>query len=133
MNAWNISRTGTKLQAYLVELVNEIPNCIAVNSYQEFYWNDDLYKRGLSYYRDNTSEKRNIEDICPEEIELAIIELLESNFSVPHEDLTKAIGKVFDFSKLGSQMDQVIQHVIQKMLVEDKIINQFGKIILKDS
>ncbi|MGL5274372.1 DUF4011 domain-containing protein [Myroides sp.] len=133
MNIWNISRTGTKLQAYLVELVNEIPNCIAVNSYQEFYWNDDLYKRGLSYYRENASEKRNIEDICPEEIELAIIELLESNFSVPHEDLTKAIGKVFDFSKLGSQMDQVIQHVIQKMLVEDKIINQFSKIILKDS
>ncbi|MDM1084428.1 DUF3320 domain-containing protein [Myroides odoratimimus] len=132
MTIWNISRTGTKLQAYLVELINEIPNCTSVLSYQEFYWNEDLYKRGLTHYRENTIEKRNIEDICPEEIEVAIIELLETNFSVPHEDLTKAIGRVFDFIKLGSQMDQVIQHVIQKMMVEDKIINQFGKIILKE-
>ncbi|WP_233445976.1 hypothetical protein [Myroides odoratimimus] len=99
---------------------------------KSFYWNEDLYKRGLTHYRENTIEKRNIEDICPEEIEVAIIELLETNFSVPHEDLTKAIGRVFDFTKLGSQMDQVIQHVIQKMMVEDKIINQFGKIILKE-
>lgn len=132
MSIWNISRTSTKLQVYLTELVNTIPNCTNVNSYQEFYWNSNLYKVGLTHYRDNSVEKRNIEDICPEEIELAVIELLMANFSVPHDDLTKAIGKVFDFSKLGSQMDLVIQHVIQKMIVEDKIINQFGKIILKE-
>lgn len=132
MNAWNISRTSSKLQAYFTDLVNAVPNTISVPSYQEFYWNEDVYKRGLTHYRDNTIEKRNIEDISPEEIELAIIELLKSNFSVPHEDLTKAIGKAFDFSKLGSQMDQVIQHVIKKMLIEDKIIYQFDKIVLKE-
>lgn len=132
MTIWNISRTSTKLQVYFAELASTIPNVNVVSSYQDFYWNEALAKKGLTYYRDNAIEKRSIEDICPEEIELAIVELLESNFSVPHEDLTKAIGKVFDFSKLGSQMDQVIQHVIQKMLVEDKIVNQLGKIVLKE-
>ncbi|MGE8381754.1 MAG: hypothetical protein ACN6PN_25545, partial [Sphingobacterium sp.] len=84
----------------------------------------------LTYYRDNNLEKRAIEDIAPEEIEIALIEVMDNSLSLLREDLVRATARAFAFSKTGAQIDNIINTSIDKLLEQGywKSIN--GRIVL---
>src|SRR5690606_31150207 len=64
LQAWDTSRAGAKLDKHLEEIISEI-NLIQTLHHQPFYWSEN---KQIDFYRSNEIEKRNIEDIAPEEI-----------------------------------------------------------------
>lgn len=131
LKLWNTTRAGSKLIAYLTEIATELPQVEIVNSHQPFYWNQEQLSIGLDNYRDNTIEKRTIEDIAPEEIEIVIMEIMQNNLSLISEDLVRAIAKTLGFSKVGSQIDEIINKSIIKLVNQKNLKSVDGRILIK--
>lgn len=121
LKLWNTTRAGAKLNGYLTEIVENIPTISKNESHQVFYWSEDISWDNLQNYRDNTSEKRSIDDISQEEIKLAIMEAMEMNLSLSKEELVRMTSKTFGFMKVGNQIDQIINLAIEALIKSDKL------------
>lgn len=131
LKLWNTTRAGTKLNNYLSDIVKSVPEIFISKEYQDFYWVTSLLPQELKTYRDNSIEKRTIEDIAPEEIAIAIREIIEANISLNKEDLIKLTAKTFDFQKVGNQIDNILNQVIQTMLNKDHLQLNENRISIK--
>ncbi len=114
LDSWNISRAGGKLNAYLDEIVKEL-QIMTTAHHQPFYWN---HNRVLEYYRNNETENRNIDDIAPEEILVALQEIMSNCLSIEESELIRHLARTFGFSKVGRKIDTILRYVID--MAEDK-------------
>jgi len=129
---WNTPRSSTKLTQYLSELIKKLPDVREEVAHQSFYWDQKQSTEELTYYRNNSIEKRAIEDIAPQEIEVALIEVMDNNLSLLREDLVRATARIFAFSKTGTQIDIMINNSIDKLLQQGYWKSISGRIVLTD-
>ncbi|MGE8242991.1 MAG: DUF3320 domain-containing protein, partial [Sphingobacterium sp.] len=130
LRLWNTTRATSKLVQYLTELTRKLPGVKEELSHQIFYWDQEQSATALTYYRDNNIEKRAIEDIAPEEIEVALIEVMDNSLSLLREDLVRATARAFSFSKTGAQIDSIINTSIDKLLQQGHWKSINGRIVL---
>ncbi|MBD8084196.1 DUF3320 domain-containing protein [Chryseobacterium caseinilyticum] len=130
LKLWNTSRAGGKLNTYLLETLASIPNIQTTESYQKFYWSENLQSQNLDFYRDNSTEKRLIDEIAPEEISVAMMELMHSSLSLNKEELIRAVCKTFGFSKVGSQIDAVVKFCVEDLVGKGLLKEVDGRIVL---
>lgn len=129
LKLWNTSRAGGKLNTYLLETLNSIPNIQTTESYQKFYWSENSQPQNLGFYRDNSAEKRLIDEIAPEEISVAVMEIMHLSLSLNKEELIRAVCKTFGFAKVGSQIETVVKFCVEELVgkgllneVEERIV-----------
>lgn len=132
LRLWNTTRVSAKLVQYLTEFTKKLPEIKVEISHQSFYWDQKQSTEALTYYRDNSIEKRAIEDIAPQEIEVALIELMDNSLSLLREDLVRATARAFAFSKTGAQIDVIINNAIDKLLQQGHWKSINGRIVVKD-
>jgi len=116
LKLWNTSRAGGKLNTYLLETLNSIPNIQTIESYQKFYWSENSQPQNLDFYRDNSEEKRLIDEIAPEEISVAIMEIMHLSLSLNKEELIRTVCKTFGFTKVGSQIEAVVKFCVEELV-----------------
>jgi superfamily I DNA and/or RNA helicase len=126
LKSWNISRLGLKVENYLEEILNEM-SLTKKNHYQTFFYH---INKNLDFYRSNDLEKRNIEDISPEEIIVALDEIITLNLSIEEDELIRYLGKKFGFNKVGNNILSVFQYVIEFAINNNKIIKNKNRIFL---
>ena len=131
LKLWNISRAGEKLNTYLLETLNSIPNIETTENYQKFYWSENLHPQHLDFYRDNSIEKRIIDEIAPEEISVIMMELMHSSLSLNKDQLMRAVCKTFGFAKIGSQIDMVVNFCIEDLIGKGLLQKSENRITLK--
>lgn len=123
LSAWNTSRTGSKLDLHLEGIIKEL-NVHKTVHHQPFFWNTDEFT--IDFYRNNDGEeKRNMEDIAPEELKAAITDAVDQYLSIENEELLRYIAKVFGFSKVGRQIDILLRYAID-LLVKDGVLKVEG-------
>jgi len=130
LRLWNTTRAGAKMNGYLTEMVENIPSISQNETHQIFYWSELIKPDHLQNYRDNSLEKRSIDDISQEEIQLAILEIMEQNLSLDKNDLIRITSKTFGFMKVGNQIDQIINAAIEKLINTGKVQNKLDRIHL---
>lgn len=126
LQAWNTSRAGAKLDMHLQEILQEM-NLLQTQHQQLFYWHNNIE---LDYYRSNDIEKRNIEDIAPEEILVALEEAVRHNLSIEEGKLLRYLARVFCFAKVGRQIENVLSAVIALAKYKQIIKRENGRIKL---
>ncbi|MBO9592822.1 MAG: DUF3320 domain-containing protein [Niabella sp.] len=126
LQAWNISRAGTRLDRYLEEIIREI-NLVHTTHHQLFYWNNNTT---LDHYRSNDIEKRNMEDIAPEEILVALQEVVTNNLSIEEDELLRYLARTFGFSKVGRQIDTLLRYVIDRAVRQGKLRRENDRVKL---
>jgi len=131
LKLWNTSRAGAKLNNYLSHIVVSIPEVVITEGHQDFYWVSAQQPQELETYRDNTIEKRTIEDIAPEEIAIAIQEIMDANISLNKEDLIKLTAKAFGFLKVGNQINNILDQVILSMVNQNQLLLNENRISVK--
>ncbi len=109
LKAWSISRVSTKLDKHLETVINEMA-LVQVRHHQVFYWNKN--QNPMDYYRNNGGEKRDIDDIAPEELKVALLDTAARNLSIEEEELLRYMARLFGFAKLGKQVDVRLRYVI---------------------
>lgn len=131
LRLWNTQRSSVKISSYLTELVKELPDVKESGGSPIFYWEKNQLAAGLTSYRDNSIEKRSIEDIAPEEIEVALREILTNNLSLLREDLIRAVARLFGFAKVGSQIVEIIGNSVEKLIEQGFCASVDERIALK--
>jgi hypothetical protein len=130
LKLWNTSRAGAKLNNYLDEILNSIPNITTTETYQKFYWTENINPENISNYRDNSIEKRAIDDIAAEEISVAMMEIMRSNLSVNQDELIRLTAKQFGFLKVGAQIESVVKLCVEDLIGKGALRNVDGRITL---
>ncbi len=114
LTAWGITRMGARLDRRFEELFSIMSlNKTKTNSI-DFYWNKLEEYLEYSVFRvpvDNLT-RRNMEDICAEEISSGIKYILENQISLLKSDLIKEVWSLFGFSRGSSSMEEIINEGI---------------------
>ncbi|UIR57063.1 DUF3320 domain-containing protein [Sphingobacterium sp. SRCM116780] len=118
---WDITRTGARVEQLLSTIMEEI-RPVTKEHQQPYYWKDQGGEE-LDTYRSNDLVKRNMEDIAPEELIVAIREAVERNISVAEEDLIRYLARQFSFQKVGKQIDSATRYAID-LAVEKQILKK---------
>jgi len=71
-----------------------------------------------------------IDEIAPEEISVAIMELMHSNLSLNKDELIRAVCKTFGFAKAGSQIDSVVNFSVEELIGKGLLKEVDGRIVL---
>ena len=129
LQAWNTSRAGARLDKHLEGIISEM-NIVQTIHHQVFYWNNST---DLDYYRSNDVEKRNMEDIAPEELIVAIEELVTNNLSIEEDELLRYLARTFGFAKVGRQIDTLLRYAIDTAVKQGKVKRVNERIKLADS
>lgn len=115
LNAWAISRNGARLNSHLEGLFSDIK--IRQTKYNDniFFWREEQHPSVYSIYRSakNDNEKREADDLPPEEIANAVKKILKEQISLSKEDLIREAAKLFGFLKVGSNVDIAMRYGIQ--------------------
>ncbi|MCD7972347.1 MAG: DUF3320 domain-containing protein [Candidatus Azobacteroides sp.] len=110
LSAWNISRTGQRLDAYLEALFTELNYYRSIHEGMVFFWNSQEQYQHYSGYRINS--RREPQELPPEEIANAIRIMLEEEISLPVKDLIRVIAQRFGFARSGNNVEAAINRGI---------------------
>lgn len=124
LQAWNTSRAGARLDKHLEGIIKEM-NVVETNHHQPFYWSNNT---ALDYYRSNDTEKRNMEDIAPEEVIIALEEVVTNNLSIEENELIRYLARTFGFAKVGKQIDALLRYTIDEAVKQDKVRRENDRI-----
>lgn len=128
LQAWNTSRAGARLDKHLEEIIKEM-NIMQTTHHQAFYYNNSTT---LDFYRSNDIEKRNMEDIAPEEVIVALEEVVNHNLSIEEEELLRYLARTFGFAKVGKQIDTLLRYTIDTAIKQDKVKRENDRLKLAD-
>lgn len=128
LQAWNTSRAGARLDKHLEGIIKEM-NVVESTHHQPFYWSSNTT---LDYYRSNDIEKRNMEDIAPEEVIVALEEVVTNNLSIEEDELLRYLARTFGFAKVGKQIDTLLRYSIDIAVNQEKVKRENNRIKLAD-
>lgn len=126
LQAWNTSRAGARLDKHLEGIIKEM-NVVETTHHQPFYWNNSTI---LDFYRSNDIEKRNMEDIAPEEVIVALDEVVTNNLSIEEDELLRYLARTFGFAKVGKQIDTLLRYCIDIAVKQEKVKRENNRIKL---
>ncbi|MBC9796450.1 DUF3320 domain-containing protein, partial [Sinomicrobium weinanense] len=115
LEAWGIARLGSRIQAYLDQIFEKMELQRTKDSNgTACFWKDNQVPEHYTVYRipAQTSERRNAEDLPIYEISNAVKELLVNQISMPEEDLVRAVAKVFQYARVGGQVNAAVRQGI---------------------
>lgn len=129
LQQWQISRIGSRLDRLLSGIISEL-EIHSTHYNQPFYWQEKNQVQTLDYYRSNAIEKRTLEDVAPEEIWVAIQEVLEHNVSSDEDDLVRYLARLYGFTKTGRQIDSHLRLVIDAAITEKLLVRENERVRL---
>jgi superfamily I DNA and/or RNA helicase len=125
---WNTSRAGSRIDNYLEEILREL-RLVETTHDQSFYWKNNAK---IDFYRNNEVEKRNMEDIAPEEVLVALEEVVTNFLSIEEDELLRYLARTFGFAKVGRQIDHHLRYSIDMAIHQGKIKRDFNRIKIED-
>ena len=127
LDAWGISRAGTRISGQMERLLGQLKVRKYKSSYSEFLWAPEMEPNELSVYRvgKTANTKRIAEDIPPQEVAIAIKELLSHQMSMEEADLIREVAKIFSFSRLGTNVEIVMNEGL-KIAIENGFVRLEG-------
>ena len=124
-----IARTGSKLAAYYDALLRSRRYPSTSMDGLVFYWNKDQDPDSYNVYR--IGSDREALDIAPEEVMVAICEVLDQQGALPEEDLLRQTAKCFDFSRMGDNVILSMTRGLELALKKNRAVKEEGRIKLK--
>lgn len=133
LTAWGITRLGVRLNEYLTQIYRQMKLKKTRQGGDNFYWRIDQDPENYHQFRvsSDNSQKRNVEDIAREEITNGIKEVLKNQISLPKEDLIKETSKLFGYSRIGGNVEDMMKLGIDYAVKRNIIENQSGRFVLK--
>lgn len=128
--AWGMTRVGNQIDNRIQQLCSKLKLNTTKHSNLVYYWPKNIKPSDYSIFRVPGDERRNIEDISPEEISNAIHEILSNQICLPEDDLIREVAKVFGFQRkspailkqFGLGIDILIKRGMAFREVDGKIV-----------
>ncbi|WP_168735916.1 DUF3320 domain-containing protein [Cohnella fermenti] len=113
--AWGIGRSGARIERRFDELLEYAPLPRTKWDDVDFYWPPEADPTLYGTYRvpEGDGERRNAEDLPPEEIANAVKEVLFHQISLPADDLVRETVKLLGYSRTGAALDRAVRNGIR--------------------
>lgn len=98
LSLWGITRIGSRIDAHLTDLFSRMKLPSTGKGKELFFWRPDQIPSDYMNYR---ASMTSAADICPEEVSVAVKEVLEAQISLSREDLVKETARLLGFSRMG--------------------------------
>jgi hypothetical protein len=73
-----------------------------------------------------------MEDIAPEEVLVALQEVVTNNLSIEEAELFRYLARTFGFAKVGKQIDTILRYVVDTAVEQGKVKRENNRIKLVD-
>lgn len=134
LSAWGVSRMGARLERRFEELFSVMKLTTTNSNDLIFYWEKEQIPSEFNLFRVPSDEasRRNIEDICAQEISNAVRYVLESQVSLLKADLVRETYKLFGFSRGSAAIERCVMEGIDRA-VENGIVyvDDSERVVLK--
>ncbi len=104
--AWGIARIGSKLSAYFDKLFEDLNYPEKVYEKDVFLWLPDQAPSNQATYRVFHNQPNYI---APEEIAVAVREIITQQVALPHDALLREVAHRFGFNRLGANVVVAIE------------------------
>ncbi|MGI6005213.1 MAG: DUF3320 domain-containing protein [Christensenellales bacterium] len=133
INAWSMTRTGKRINAYMEYFCNRMALRSTRTIDTVFFWNSSQQPEQYDQFRtpENEENRRNMDNICKEEISSAVKHVLENQVSLTQQDLRREVYKLFGFSRIGQNMETYINEGIRYAVQRGFAFEENGRIVLK--
>lgn len=112
---WGMAKVGSRIDSRIHEFTTRMKLETTKSGTIAYYWPEQTQSKNYRYFRTHDNEKRDIEDIPPEEIKNAAFEILCNQISLPEGDLIREVAKIFGFRK-GAKVEMHIKKGIVSLL-----------------
>ena len=136
LGAWGIARLGARLDRRFEELFADLGLKKTISNNIAFYWNSSQSPEEYKLYRlpADDATRRNMEDICSEEIANAIRHVLASQVSILKPDLIREVYKIFGFSRGSTSIEGIICTGLEEAIKRNYVVFDHGtdRVIIKE-
>ena len=73
-----------------------------------------------------------MEDIAPEEVLVALQDVVANNLSIEEDELLRYLARTFGFVKVGKQIETILRYVIDTAVQNGKVIKENDRIKFAD-
>ncbi|HEX2948670.1 MAG TPA: DUF3320 domain-containing protein [Armatimonadota bacterium] len=126
VHAWAMTRIGGRIEVRLHELCAHMNLTTTQVGTVTFYWPKGCKPDTYAQYRTPGADKldrRAPEDIPPEEIACAALEVVRTQISLPEADLIRETAHLFGFQRIGPTVEQCCQQGV-RILVQRGNVNR---------
>lgn len=115
LHSYGITRAGARIDRRFDELLNKINPKITQRSAMKFIWESGSNPSQYDVFRisSQNGERRNSEDLPPEEIAVAVKYVLESQISMPKQELIRETFKAFGYVRTTPVIEAIIDEGIE--------------------
>lgn len=128
LSMWGISRIGSRIDDHFNRIFARINLRTTGVGKERFFWRDDQNPAEYMNYRVYMT---TASDISPEEVSVAVKEVLESQISLLREDLIRETARLFGYARLGTIVESSMQRGIEKAIQRGFAKEENERIILK--
>ncbi|PWV98533.1 AAA domain-containing protein [Paenibacillus cellulosilyticus] len=130
LQSWGVTRTTSRVERHLDELMKELELHTTESDETIFYWPQELDPARYENFRvaEEDQNRRNAEDLPPEEIANALKELLFNQGSLPVEDMARETVKLLGYSRTGSALERAVQAGLQVAVAKGYVEIENGRI-----
>lgn len=132
LSAWGIARNGARISSYFDLLFSEMAIHEIKHGTQSFLWNYKQYPLAEDHFRIAIKEddKRDADDLPPEEVANAVAKILREQISLTKVDLVREAAKIFGFAKVGGNVDGAMNAGINYLITLNRAKEQNSRILL---
>jgi hypothetical protein len=133
LQAWGISRAGSRIERRMDEVFAKLQLTKTEHDQTVFFWPKSIDPHTYAKFRVSLqeSERRNAEDLPPEEISNAVKHVLIGQISLPREDLLKETVKLLGYQRSGTSLDKVVRSGIEVVIARGfAIADERDRIVL---
>ena len=128
LSMWGISRIGSRIDEHFNRIFVRMNLKSTGVGKGRFFWKQDQNPKEYMNYR---LYMTNASDICPEEVSVAVREVLEAQISLSQEDLIRETARLFGYARLGNIVESSMQQGIDKAIQRGFAKKENERIILE--
>lgn len=132
--AWGISKIGNRISAQFDQLLGQLKLQQTGRGKYIFFWNESQNPTEFGVYRitKDESQKRDADDLPPEEVANGIKEILINQISLPKDELVRETARLFGFARLGTNVEMAMLRGIDSAIHKRYAGEDNGRIVLKE-
>ena len=124
VNSAGIKRLGRRIQAAFESGRSAAVRKKSVIKKGGFLWKPNMRQPILRSRSELPSASRKLEFIAPEEIEVAMVEVIKASYGIRKEDIPSEVCSLFGFQRVTEAMRSIVDKVSSKMLSEGSVVER---------
>jgi very-short-patch-repair endonuclease/DNA polymerase III delta prime subunit len=129
-NCAGVRRVGRRIRVAFAQALSVAARDGLVTQKGEFLWRPDMKAPKLRSRSQLPASSRHVSLISPEEIRLAILEVVRASYGISRDDIPEEVCKLFGFKRTTRDMRAPVDQAVDKLLADGGVVEDGGYVSL---